>query len=290
MLIRPVTTLEECRKVAELEKTIWNYTDAGDVIPAAVLFVSLKRGGVLLAAFDEAGTMTGYAYAAPALKEGRPTLWSHSLGVTAGARGRGTGAALKIAQRQQALRMGLDLIEWTFDPLQASVAHLNFATLGVVVEEYEEDLYGDSTSALHRGAPTDRFIAQWHLSTPHVERRLEAAARAAAVPAHARRAAPPIGVRDSAVVAAVLVNPSRQGAHWLEPGDAALDVEAARLLVEIPANFTAMLAGAPDLAREWRMASRTIFTAYFAKGYRAVDFFLSREHGRGQYLLARAAG
>ena len=186
--------------------------------------------------------------------------------------------------------MGLDLIEWTFDPLQASIAQLNFGTLGVVVEEYEQDLYGDSSSVLHRGAPTDRFIAGWHLSTPHVERRLEAAARAAAAPAHARRATPPLSVRDSAVTAAVVVNPARQAADWLEPGDPNLEAEAARVLVEIPANFTAMLTGAPGLAREWRLATRAVFTAYFASGYRAVDFFLSREHGRGQYLLARAAG
>lgn len=289
MLIRSLSTLEECRTVAELEETIWGYTDAEDVIPAAILVVSLKRGAVLLGAFDDAGEMKGYVYAAAAIKEGRPTLWSHALGVTSDVRGRGLGAALKVAQRQHALRLGLDLIEWTYDPLQASSAHLNFAKLGIVVEEYEENLYGESSSALHRGAPTDRFVAEWHLSTPHVERRIAATVQASAVPPDARRASPPIGVRDSAVTAAVLVNPSVEASGWLQPGDGALDVEAARVLVEIPTSFTRMLSEQPDLALQWRRGTRAIFQAYFGRGYRAVDFFLAREHGRGQYLLARAA-
>jgi predicted GNAT superfamily acetyltransferase len=243
---------------------------------------------VLLGAFDDAGEMKGYVYAAAAAKEGRPTLWSHALGVTSDIRRTGVGAALKIAQRQQALRMGLDLIEWTYDPLQAASAHLNFAKLGVVVEEYDENLYGDSSSALHRGAPTDRFVAEWHLSTPHVERRVASTSQANALPPGARRVSGPIGVRDSAVTAAVLVNPS-SGGEWLEPGHAALDAEAARILVEIPANFIRILGEKPDLARRWRLGTREIFQTYFGRGYRAVDFFLAPEQGRGQYLLARAA-
>jgi predicted GNAT superfamily acetyltransferase len=288
MLIRPLSSLEECRAAAELEKTIWSYTD-DDVIPGPIIFVSLKRGAVLLGAFDDAGGMQGYAYAAAAIKEGRPTLWSHALGVTSGFRGAGTGAGLKIAQRQQALRMGIDLIEWTFDPLQAASAHLNFARLGIVVEQYEENLYGESSSTLHRGAPTDRFVAEWHLSTPHVERRIKATIQANALAPEARRVSAPIGVRDSAVTAAVLVNPSSAAGEWLEPGNTELDAEAARILVEIPVNYTRMLSEQPDLARHWRLGTREIFQTYFGRGYRGVDFFLASEQGRGQYLLARAA-
>jgi predicted GNAT superfamily acetyltransferase len=289
MIIRTLSTFAECREVTRLEQQVWTYDDAAEVVPAAVLLATVLRGGVLLGAFDETGVLQGYAYAAPAIKDGQSTLWSHALGVLPEARGRSIGAALKIAQRQHALRMRVDLIEWTCDPLQASGAQLNFAKLGVVVEAYEENLYGESSSPLHHGVATDRFIAEWHLSTPHVERRIAAAApKNPAAPA-ARRASPPLTARDGAVIAAILVNPSRERAGALEPGDPALDVEAARLLVEIPTNFTELLRIQPDLAREWRHVTRTVFRSYFARGYRAVDFFLSREHGRGQYLLARAA-
>jgi predicted GNAT superfamily acetyltransferase len=50
-----------------------------------------------------------------------------------------------------------------------------------------------------------------------------------------------------------------------------------------------MLSAAPGLALEWRMATREIFTAYFARGHRAVEFFLDREARKGTYLLVKQA-
>ncbi len=272
MLIRPLTTLEECRKVAALERLVWGYPDSQDVVPPPVLIVSIKRGGILLGAFDDSGELKGFVYSMPGVREGRLIQWSHMLGVAPDARDAGLGLRLKLAQREHALRAGVEIIEWTFDPLQALNAHLNFTRLGVIVESYEEDVYGDSTSPLHKGAPTDRFVAEWRLTSPHVERRL---------------AAPSSSVlRDSAVMSAVLVNPSVESPGRLAPGAPMLDSLADRLLVEIPTDFNDMLAREPDLGLEWRMATRSIFRTYFARGYRVVDFFLAREHGRGQYLLA----
>jgi predicted GNAT superfamily acetyltransferase len=271
--IRPLTTLEDCRRVVQLEKEVWGYTDAEDVVPAPVLIVSIRRGGILLGSFDGADDMIGFVYSIAGLKEGRPMQWSHMLGVSAAARSAGVGTLLKLAQREATLAMGLDLIEWTYDPLQAMNAHLNFAKLGVVVEEYEENIYGQSSSLLHRGSPTDRFVAAWHLREPHVERRTSS------------RGGPL--VRDGSVALAPVVNPSREGSRWLAPTEGRLDAEDRRVLVEIPTGFTEMQAQAPELALEWRMTTRRIFQSYFARGYRAVDFFLSREARRGQYLLAR---
>jgi predicted GNAT superfamily acetyltransferase len=277
MRIRPLTTIEECRKVVDLEKAVWEYTDAEDVVPVPILIVSIKRGGILLGAFDEAGEMKGFVYSLASIKNGQPAQWSHMLGVTRDARSSGLGAALKVAQREQALRMGVELIEWTFDPLQAPNAHLNFAKLGVVAEEYEENIYGDSSSPLHRGTPTDRFIAEWHLTRPHVERRLAGGGPA---------------IRDASLVSAPLVNPvgistSSRLAWRSSTGTPVLDLQARRLLVEIPTGFSEMQAQNPDLALQWRHETRRIFTTYFAAGYRAVDFFLSREAARGHYVLAR---
>ena len=271
MTIRDLTTLEDCRAVAALEREIWGYTDAEDVVPPPVLIVSVKRGGILLGAFDAAGVMQGFVYSIPSIKDGRPAQWSHMLGVTTGARDAGLGFRLKLAQRDRALAMGLDLIEWTYDPLQALNAHLNFARLGVVVEEYEENIYGESSSPLHSGSPTDRFVAEWRITAPHVERRI--GARGAGL------------IRDAGVAAAPLINPSVQRNSRPAPGRADLGVDAPRLLVEIPVGYSTMQLEDPPLALEWRMASREIFQHYFARRYRAVDFFLSREAGRGHYLL-----
>jgi predicted GNAT superfamily acetyltransferase len=272
MNLRPLTTIEECRRVADLERIVWGDED---VVPPFVLIVSVKRGGILIGAFDAANEMKGFVYSLPAIRNGRSTQWSHMLGVAPEARGSGLGVRLKRAQREAALEMGVDLIEWTYDPLQATNAHLNFAKLGVIAGEYQEDVYGASGSPLHRGAPTDRLIAEWRLREPHVERRIG-------------EAPGPI-VRDGSVARAPVVNPSRAEGDWLVPGSSSLTLDARQLLVEIPAGFQAMLERAPALALEWRMATRAIFQRYFSRGYRAVDFFLTRPGDRGHYLLARDA-
>jgi predicted GNAT superfamily acetyltransferase len=273
MEIRDLTTLDECRQVAKLEKEIWEYTDAEDIVPPPVLIVSVKRGGILLGAFDAAGTMKGFVYSIPAVKDGRLTQWSHMLGVSPDARDTGIGLALKLAQRDRALTSDIELVEWTFDPLQALNAHFNFAKLGIVTEHYEENVYGDSSSPLHRGSPTDRFVAEWHLTAPHVVRRIEGRGM-------------PL-VRDGGVASTQIVNPSMAGRRWNRPSGANLSLNGPRLLVEIPVGFTEMQQEDAPLALEWRLATRAIFEHYFAHGYRAVDFFLSRPAGRGQYLLAR---
>src|SRR3954451_20900904 len=242
--IRDLTTLDDCQRVVALEKDVWNYTDGEDVVPAAVLIVSVKRGGILLGAFD-GGEMQGFVYSMPAIKDGHPTQWSHMLGVRAGARGTGLGVRLKLEQRQRALDAGLDLIEWTFDPLQAVNAHLNLTRLGAIVEEYEENIYGESSSPLHRGSPTDRFVAAWRIRAPHVERRV----RAGALPL----------MRDAAVASAPVVNPSIADGTRLKPGAVDLSTDAARVLVEIPAGFGDLQQADPALALEPRLSTRSVF-------------------------------
>jgi predicted GNAT superfamily acetyltransferase len=240
-------------------------------VPPPVLIVSVKRGGILLGAFDDAGAMKGFVYSIPAVRDGQLTQWSHMLGVTRDARDAGLGLRLKLAQRERSLAMGIDLIEWTYDPLQALNAHLNFTKLGVVVEEYEENIYGVSSSPLHSGSPTDRFVAEWRLTAPHVERRITAG----------------LGlVRDASVATAPLVNPSRRPGRWLAPGPADLSLTGPRVLVEIPVDAAELQLADPALALEWRLATRAIFQNYLSRGYRVVDFFLSRPSGRGHYLLS----
>ena len=277
MQIRPLTTLDECRQVAALERTVWGYTDAEDVVPPPVLIVSIKRGGILLGAFDDGGAMRGFVYSMPAIKGGRPTQWSHMLGVMPEMRAAGLGARLKLAQRQAALDMGLDLIEWTYDPMQALNAHLNFTKLGVIVEEYEENVYGTSSSPLHKGNPTDRFVAEWWIVKPHVERRLQGGGAA-------------LTLRTDEVADAPAANRATPDGSWHICDDVNLALDARRVRVEIPMHFTEMLSGAPENALEWRLATREIFRTYFGRGYRAVDFFLDRANGKGAYLLTKKRG
>ena len=81
-----------------------------------------------------------------------------------------------------------------------------------------------------------------------------------------------------------MVNPSVPGRDWRQPGGESLTISERRLLVEIPTGFSEMQRRDPALALDWRLSTRRIFQHYFARGYRAVDFFLARD--AGQYLLA----
>jgi predicted GNAT superfamily acetyltransferase len=268
--IRPLTTIEECRSVVDLEKRVWGYTDAEDVVPVPVLIVSVKRGGILLGAFNSGGDMVGFVYSLSALRNGRASQWSHMLGVLPEARDSGLGTRLKLEQRAATLRMGLDLIEWTYDPLQAMNAHLNFSKLGVIVTEYEENIYGESSSPLHRGTPTDRFVAEWWLSSPEV----------------ARRIADTDGPQANPASPVPSVNRVRRQGSSVECADVDLHRTDPQLAVEIPMGFNQLMRDDPPQALAWRMATRQLFTTYLHRGYRVVDFFLDRPAGMGRYILA----
>ena len=259
---RDLTTLADFADVVELERLIWG-PGYDDVVPTSILTITVHRGGILIGAFADY-RMIGFVYSLPGIKHGKPTQWSHMLGVVDDFRRSGVGEQLKLLQRDRALAMGIDLIEWTYDPLQAANAHLNFVKLGVVVEEYLENVYGDSGSPLHQGNPTDRFVAEWHIRAP---RQVEAFSVAAS--------------------GAVAVNRTQQSDGWIEGIDVDLSAVAPRLTVDIPVGFTDMLARAPERAMAWRVCTRAIFTTYLDRGYRVVGFFFDRDARKGTYLLSR---
>jgi len=272
--IRDLHGLDDYRAVVELEQAIWGYTDWNDVITVPVFIITLKRGGILVGAFDDEQRMIGFAFSIVGVKGGRPTQWSHMMGVLPEYRRSGLGRMLKLAQRDRAIAAGFELMEWTFDPMQALNAHLNFAKLGVVAEEYVENLYGESTSALHRGTPTDRFIVQWKLREPHVERRIARGSEA-------------IAVRASEAADAPIANRTADEGEWRVPRGSDLAIDGRRVWVEVPPRFTEMQQQVPDLARQWRFETRQLFQTYIGRGHRVVDFAIDRERGGGRYLLAR---
>ena len=175
MRLRDLDTIDDFDAVVRLQREVWG-EDYDDIVPRSQFVVAAKTGGILIGAEDESGRLVGCVFSVPGLRHGRVVQWSHLLGVAPEARGRALGLRLKLAQRERALARGIDLIEWTCDPLLAGNARLNVRRLGCVVEAYLDDVYGPSTSPLHRGVPTDRFIASWHVGSPHVARRVEAGA------------------------------------------------------------------------------------------------------------------
>jgi predicted GNAT superfamily acetyltransferase len=292
MQIRPLGSFEDYRKVLALEQEIWGYTSADDAVPVPIMVVTQKIGGLLLGAYDERDGLVGFVYSLPGVRDGRPFQWSHMMGVVEGHRNRGVGWQLKIEQRRAALAAGFDLVEWTYDPLQAPNAHLNLVKLGALVREYHLDVYGPSSSPLHEGTPTDRFIAEWWLRSDRVASRLEAGGRGNSGCVEPHDAGPgPVGGHPTAdaFAAAVAVNEIDPRGDWVAPGAANLSLDADGLVVAIPTGFTDLQRTDGGLARAWRAATREIFTSYLPRGYEVCDFRVDRARRLGLYLLERRA-
>lgn len=160
--VRPLTELAEFREAVRIQRIIWGFEDL-ELLPVRLFVVAEKVGGQVLGAFD-AGHLIGFCLAIPGIREGRVYLHSHMLGVLKEYRDLGAGRLLKFAQREEALARGIDLIEWTFDPLDLKNAYFNIERLGVIVRRFVPNQYGITTSHLQAGLPTDRCIAEWHLT------------------------------------------------------------------------------------------------------------------------------
>lgn len=165
---RALTETRQFQEAVELQKTVWGFNDI-ELLPVRLFVVATKVGGQAFGAYD--GTrMVGFLLSIPGLKHGGGSyLHSHMLGVLADYRNKGVGRMLKLRQREDALERGIDLVEWTFDPLELKNAFFNMERLGAIVRRYVENQYGTTTSPLHGGLPTDRCVAEWWLASPHAE-------------------------------------------------------------------------------------------------------------------------
>ena len=190
--IRPLHAVSEMRVCVALQRIVWGYTEL-ETVPDHIFVVAAKTGGQVLAAFD-ADMPVGFVLAFPALRKGRAYLHSHLLAVLPDYQNSGVGRRLKLAQRDEALARGIDLIEWTFDPLQLKNAYFNIAKLGAIVRRYVPDLYGRTTSPLHGGLPTDRLVAEWWLRSPRVQSRLSDKPRGE--PVSSEQIAVPASIQD----------------------------------------------------------------------------------------------
>jgi predicted GNAT superfamily acetyltransferase len=164
--IQPLSSLEHFERCVVLQLEVWGYSD-GDVIPRRVFVVAQRIGGQVIGAFN-GDTLVGFAMSLPGYRDRKPYLHSHMLAVLPQYRNEGIGRRLKVAQREDAIARGFDLMEWTFDPLEVRNAHLNIGRLGVIVRRYQPDFYGPSSSPLQGGLPTDRLYAEWWLRSDRV--------------------------------------------------------------------------------------------------------------------------
>ena len=164
--VRKCASLDEFHRCVDLQREIWGEADL-EVEPATMFVVAAHSGGQVLGAFD-GEHLVGYTLAVVGLRDRVPYFHSHMTGVRGEYRNRGVGRMLKLYQREEALGRGIRLIQWTFDPLELRNAHFNLNRLGVICREYHPNLYGVTTSPLHRGLETDRLLVEWHLDSARV--------------------------------------------------------------------------------------------------------------------------
>ncbi|MDA1080563.1 MAG: GNAT family N-acetyltransferase [Gemmatimonadetes bacterium] len=259
IVIRPLGSHAEREEAVRLEEETWG-AGFSEKVPAAILLVAERIGGVAAAAFARDGRMLGFVFGLTGTRGGTLIHWSDILAVRLDAQGRGIGRALKQYQRERCRNTGVERMLWTFDPFVARNAHLNLNILGARIATFERDMYGTSTnSPVHGSLGTDRFIAEWDL----------------------RGEARPMP-SDPLLLTGVPVAGGSPG----DGPDASTPLPSGpSVVVRIPHDYSTVLAGDISHARAWRASARRAFEHYLAQGY-CVSAFVPGNGADAAYLLS----
>jgi len=267
--IRDFTAPEEYRACLELQEETWG-PGFSEKVPAAILKVAQRMGGIAAGAWDRQGRLAGFVFGITGLdRDGEPAHWSDMLAVHPAYRDSGVGVALKRHQRKALLARGVRRVYWTFDPLESRNAWLNVGKLGVVCREYVRDMYGEPSSPLHRGLGTDRLVALWLLEAPGKPERSPGGSP------------PPASVPG--------ITPAFR---WQEvggvphPGPDSLPHPRPReVLVPIPRDIQELKEREPSVARLWRDRVREALESLLDGGYEVRGFLPGEPVSN--YLLLR---
>ena len=271
IVIRPLASMADFDEAVALQDEIWG-AGFSDRVPAAILRVGQKVGGVSAAAFDAAGRMLGFVFGLTGIRDGRLVHWSDMLAVREDARGHRLGERLKYYQHDVVREIGVKTMYWTFDPLVARNAHFNLNRLRAGIADYAPNFYGSNTgSILHGALPTDRFVAEWVISPER---------SADSHDAQPSRAAPHADAAQ-APVTTVVENGTPRVADPLPNADV--------VLVPIPPDIEPVLLTNPDAALAWRLATRHAIMHYLARGYRITAFLRATQPALPAYELTRSS-
>ena len=256
--IREIVEWDQIRATEELQKEVWGIPDL-DVVPSTQLVAAREAGGVLLGAFD-GETQVGFVYGFPSFERGQLAHHSHMLAVKPEYRNLDLGRRLKLAQREHVLAQGIDLISWTFDPLQSLNAYFNFSKLGVVADRYLLNFYGEDAASFLHQTGTDRLWVSWFVSSKRVARRVSGTVE--------------VDIQNAPLLVSISTDQSPQRHDLINDRD--------HVAIEIPSHIDAL---PREIGLHWREATRWAFTEALAAGY-FVDSFV-REKQVGRYLLTR---
>ena len=263
--IRALANRSEFTAAVDLQQQIWGPA-FGDLVPPSILKVTQRIGGIAAGAFDADGELLGFVFGLTGVEGGRLVHWSDMLAVRPEARNLGIGRRLKLFQRDVVRPLGVELIYWTFDPMIARNAHLNFNRFGVYAADYVEDMYGATGSAVHGNVPTDRLVVAWPTRDIDVDVRL----------AESRRALESADCRHAPIATEA----------WIA------SVEGATILphcvrVELPVGGESVMTGAEGGAGQWRQSVRHGLQWGLRAGYDVCALLRDDSQRRAYYLLTR---
>jgi predicted GNAT superfamily acetyltransferase len=250
-----LTTVEDADLVNQVIAATWG----GQHMDREVVRALAISGNVSWGAFD-GETLIGFVLGWAGVDEDGLHVHSHMLAAVPDRRHAGVGEALKLAQRAQALEQGIEVVRWTFDPMVARNAWLNLGKLGVVIDRFARNFYGDMTDSINTGERSDRFTVGWPL----------------------RREPGPHRVRDRPDVVLVRTGDDALPRPHLR-SSAGLSAQAAS--IEIPAEYHDLRSADPALAGSWRDAVAEAAERCLGAGMQGVAF--DRENSA--YVFAHAA-
>jgi chorismate synthase len=265
--IRPLATPRELHACVDLQHATWG-REFTDVVPASILKVAQRVGGVVAGAFSPTNDLVGFVFGLTGVERGKIVHWSDMLAVRPEARNLGLGRRLKEYQRTVVREAGCSVIYWTYDPLIARNAHLNFNRLGVRLAEYVDDMYGVTDSVLHGGIPTDRLVVAWPTHDDEIDQLL----------ANAERAIESLDCQQSPIVSP----------EFIEGADGAAILPHC-VRVEIPADAESLLRDTPADAAQWRERVRRDLRWALGAGYTITALSNADGGGRGYYLMTKGA-
>lgn len=260
---KSLKTMEDMLLVSKLEQQIWGVT----AIPTHQTLTAVKNGGIIIGAFD-GEELVGFSYGFAGFKNKKVSLCSHMLGISDEYRSQGIGEKLKLVQKEQALEIGYDLMNWTYDPLQTRNAYLNLTKLHGVCNTYIQDCYGKMEDGLNEGLPSDRFQIDWWLDSEYVNEYVKPKLKTA-----------------------IALETWTLDAHGFPQIDAnfdeALSYNYEVYTVPVPSDIGGLKEQSLEVALAWRYQTRKIFQTLFAQGYTAIQLDKTPESSIFNYVLVK---
>jgi predicted GNAT superfamily acetyltransferase len=273
--IGPFRNLADYKSCEDIQREIWHVQDI-DVVPAQLLLVADRTGGLLLGAYNSLGDMIGFVFSLLGSLDGKPIQHSCMIAVRAAYRNFDVGFKLKMAQCKEASKRKITLMTSAFDPMQPLNAYFTLAKLGAWANAYEENYLGETTRFPDRGLPTDCLLACWDFDNDTVIRRLEFG--------------PPHRDCRKELKHRTVINQLVEAAPGLlNSSPVALNCSDDQFLFEVPYNFQEIKNRDLGIALEWQGKMRQVFRHYFKKEYAATDFWVTEQDGhlRAFYLLEK---